>query len=245
MKGAKERSRLPAGMELHKRMPRPNQGYDVILDGATVGTSEHQDNWHGSKFWLFTDIDGTQKFVGEGRYYKDGAAWLKSAYQDGAAADAAPVGHGSGFETNQKRKKAVEDHAVGRIMECFPQPPYQVSNLGDRHLGFDIEVTCPDGQVWHIEAKGTRGACGTVELTEGERAHLGYCPAQGHALCVVSEIAADPVGDGFQCSGGKLEWVWPWKITEKIGEPGLVPITYRYTVPLGRYIGPVPPPPPT
>lgn len=97
MKGAEERSRLPAGMELHKRTPRPNQSYDAILDGASVGESEHQDNWRGSKFWLFTDIDGTQKFVGEGRYYKDGAVWLKSAYQDWGEADAAPVGHGFRF----------------------------------------------------------------------------------------------------------------------------------------------------
>jgi hypothetical protein len=239
-----ERAKLPAGMDLRKTSPRPNQAYDVLLDDAMVGTCEHQEGWSARKYWLFTDIEGTQIWVAEKHNYNDGAAWLKSAYQDSSPVAPAPVGHGGGpgFETDQRRKKKVEEYAVAQIMACFPAPLYQARHVGDSKPGYDIEVTTPAGEVWHIEAKGTRGECGTVHITERERVHPSICQAPVHALCVVSGIKATPVAGTYECSGGTPEWLWPWTITQKPGDPGLRPVEYLYTVPEDRYTGQVPPP---
>lgn len=245
MNETKERSRLPEGMTLDQRTPTPNQSYDLRLNGAIVGTSEHQENWRSAKFWLFTTMEGSHRWVRQGHHHHDGAAWLKSAYQDEAEPDTAYAGSGAGYETNQKRKEAIEAYAVERITECFTPPGYQVENVGNLYLGYDLRViSYPDSQEWHIEAKGTQGACGTVEITEGEWRHnQNSCSAREDVLCVVSGITANPIGEDFECSGGTLEWVWPWEITERVSwEPGLVPVKYKYTVPALRYVGPIPPP---
>lgn len=243
VEGTKERSKLPDGMNLIKRTAAPNQYYDVMLEGALVGYSEHQETWRGQRYWLFTDIEGTQKFVRNGRHHKDGAAWLKGEYENEAGPDTPPDGGGAGYDPDSKRRKEVETHAVKKIMGVFPKQ-YKVCHVGDLwpRPGYDIKVICPDGSEWHIEAKGTRDVCVRVRITEGERVHPDACPVQGavHALCVVSGIHAEPKGESFECSGGTLEWVWPWKVTEKPGDPGLTPEAYQYEVPPDRQL--VPPP---
>jgi hypothetical protein len=120
--GVKERGHLPDGMKLIKRIPAPNQYYDVMLEGAMVGTSEHQDTWPRREYWLFTDIEGTQRRFAE-RHHHEGAAWLKGEYQDEAGPQAAPLATGGGFDPHSKRGKAVEAYAVEKIMVQFPQPP--------------------------------------------------------------------------------------------------------------------------
>jgi Domain of unknown function (DUF3883) len=240
-----DRARLPAGMQLRQTSPVPNQAYDVLFDDAMIGTCEHQEGWPASRYWLFTDLDGTQIWVAVGHNYADGAAWLKSAYEDGPGPAAAPAPgqhHGAGHETDHDRKQAVEAHAVDQVMACFPLP-YDARDVGASKPGYDVAVTAGDGQRYHIEVKGTRLVCGTVQITEGERAQLVSCTDAVHALCVVSQISALPLpGGGWHCSGGVLEWLWPWAIAQQPGDPGLKPVEYRYTVPEGRYTGPVPPP---
>jgi hypothetical protein len=238
VEGIKDRSHLPEGMKIIKRTPTPNQYYDVLLEGALVGNSEHQQTWRGRHYWLFTDIEGTQRTFAVGHHH-EGAAWLKGEYQDEAGPDAALVGGGAGYDPNSKRRKEVETYAVKRIMAVFPEP-YEVTPVGDQRPGYDIKVICPDGSEWHIEAKGTRGVCHRIMITEGERVHPDDCPALVHALCVVSGIRAEPEGEGFRCSGGTLDWVWPWSVTEEPGDPRLMPDSYRYEVPPDRQ--PFPPP---
>lgn len=242
-KEGKERNHLPDDMNIIKLNPKPNQYYDVMLEGALVGTSEHRDTWSRREYWLFTDIEGTQKRFAEGHHY-EGAAWLKGEYQDEAGPPAVPLATGGGFDPDSKRRKAIEDRAVERIMAEFPQPSYEVCHVGNQwpRPGYDIRVICPDGSEWHIEAKGTRSkdAFLRVQITEGERVHPEDCPAPVHALCVVTGIRAEPDGEGFRCSGGTPEWVWPWKVTEKPGDLNLLPDAYRYVVPSGRHHRPPP-----
>jgi hypothetical protein len=241
VKEGKERNRLPDDMKIIKLTSKPNQYYDVMLEGALVGTSEHQDTWSRRGYWLFTDIEGTQKRFAEGHHY-EGAAWLKGEYQDEAGPSAAPLAGSGGFDPDSKRRKAVEAHAVKKIMAEFPQPPYEVCHVGDQRPGYDIKVICPDGSEWHIEAKGTRSRDTflRVRITEGERVHPEDCPAPVHALCVVTGIHVEPDGEGFLCSGGTSEWVWPWRVTERPGDFNLLPDSYRYVVPSGRQTLPPP-----
>ena len=245
MTDSKERSRLPEGMALEPLTPTPNQSYNVLLNGAVVGTSEHQAAWRGAKIWLFTNVEGVQRWVGEGHHYEAGAAWLKGTYQPTTSDHQAHSPTGAGFDPNDKRRRAVESHAVKLVMASFAATDYVVEDVGSKHVGYDIKVvSATDGWEWHVEAKGSRGVCAIVELTEGERRHnQSSCSAEADVLGVVSGIEAHPVGAGFECSGGLVEWVWPWSISQSVTwESGLTPDRYRYTVPEGRYVGPVPPP---
>jgi hypothetical protein len=245
MTDAKERSRLPEGMSLEQLTPTPNQSYNVLLNGTFVGTSEHQAAWHGAHFWLFTNIEGVQRWVGEGHHHQAGAAWLKEADQPDKGVPPAHSGTDAGYDPNDKRRRAVENHAVKKLMDSFAAADYIVEDVGNRHVGYDIRVvSIADSREWHVEAKGTRGACGTVQITEGERRHnQTSCDAEADVLGVVSGIEAHLVGTDFECSEGIVEWVWPWSISQMVTwETGLQPDRYRYTVPEGRYSGPVPPP---
>ena len=173
MKDVKERSHLPDGMRLVQLTPTPNQSYNVLPGNTLVGTSEHQESWRGRKFWLFTNLEGTQKWVSVGRHHQDGVSWLNGIYQGEAEAGSSPAGPSAGYQANPERRKAVEDHAVKEIMARFTEviAGCQPKNVGDDKPGYDIEVTCPDDMTWHIEAKGTEADCGTIDITEGERRH--------------------------------------------------------------------------
>jgi Family of unknown function (DUF6416) len=229
------RSHLPDGVRLIQLTPAPNQSYNVLLGDMLVGTSEHQESWRGRKFWLFTDLEGAQKWVSVSRHHEDGVSWLISMSKGEAGPDSSPAALGAGYQADPKRREAVEDYAVKVIIARFAEliPGCQSKNVGDDKPGYDIEVTCPGEVIWHIEAKGTEGDCGTINITEGERRHNqdSACPHK-HALCVISQIAVKPVGDGFECSGGVENWISPWKIAETVSyEPTLRPISYSYTVP--------------
>lgn len=127
-------------------------------------------------------------------------------------------------ETRRKIELCAEDHAVN----YFTNHGWRVERVGSEKRGFDLECMKEDGQVLHVEVKGTQTRGEKVVLTGNEVKHnrnAAKCGAQ-HALYVVSEIRVSRNGE-IQCSGGEVNRILPWIIADE----DLIETEYSYTVP--------------
>lgn len=132
-------------------------------------------------------------------------------------------GRGQGFATDQHVKVAVETHAMNAALKHYKM-------LGDvvdmsRTESYDYRVHI-NGQVWHIEVKGTTGDPADVLLTPNEVKHAADYPRV--ALFLLSNVTVTRNGEGqVEASGGDPLVLHPWRL-----DPGrLVPIGYRYRLP--------------
>jgi Domain of unknown function (DUF3883) len=129
-------------------------------------------------------------------------------------------GKGQGFATDQRAKVAVEAYAMNAALLHYRN----FGNVTDtsRHESFDYEVEI-DGDLWHVEVKGTTGDPHEVLLTPREVEHADECPRV--ALFVLSNITVTRGAHGeIAVSGGEPVVFHPWSLDPV----RLAPIGYRY-----------------
>jgi hypothetical protein len=114
-----------------------------------------------------------------------------------------------------------------RAVDHFTELEWDVKRVGSEKRGYDSECTTKEGQALHVEVKGTQTQGERVVLTGNEVKHIqkAKCGAD-HALYVVSEIRVSRES-GIQCSGGKVNCIPNWSISDE----DLIPTEYSYTVP--------------
>ncbi len=110
-------------------------------------------------------------------------------------------GKGTGYTTDPKIRRAVEDAAIKRVTEHFEAKGFAVDNRSDENLGYDLEATL-GSKVLCIEVKGRGHADATfADFTLNEyraikRAEAGTFDGGSYRICVVT--------DALRKSGGKL-----------------------------------------
>ena len=143
----------------------------------------------------------------------------------GLAAQAADA-MGSSRERDPEIRQKIERWAEDMAFDHFDGLGWEVKRVGSEKRGYDLECRNKDGQLLHVEVKGTRTRGQKVALTGGEVKHnrnAVECRAD-HVLYVVSDINLSPEG---QCSGGKPNCIPNWSIADE----DLIVTQYDYMVP--------------
>jgi hypothetical protein len=125
-------------------------------------------------------------------------------------------------------RKKIELHAEDRAEDHFSDLGWEVARVGHLKLGYDLACTKENGEILHVEVKGTQTRGQKVILTENEVRHIreaSQCGAE-HALYVVSNIKVSTQA-GIKCEGGDVTRKLPWSIDEE----DLTPTEYSYQIP--------------
>ena len=133
---------------------------------------------------------------------------------------------GSNRERDPEIRKKIELWAEDMAFDYFTGLGWDVKRVGSEKRGYDLECSNKDGNMLHVEVKGTRTRGQKVPLTGNEVKHVrgaAECGAD-HALYVVSDIEVSPEG---QCSGGEPNFIQTWSIADE----DLIITQYDYTVP--------------
>jgi hypothetical protein len=132
-------------------------------------------------------------------------------------------GQGQGFQVDQAVKVAVEDRAMRAASEFYGKD----WDVEDVHGNQSYDLICRhDGEVKHVEVKGTTTSGTEVILTLNEVKHARVYP--NTALFVLSNITIERLENGTVTATGGDEHVYdPWLI----GNGTLVPLGFRYIVP--------------
>ena len=152
---------------------------------------------------------------------------IAEAERDVAAAAGRPrppcQGRGQGFAVDERAKVAIEAYAMNAALAYY-------ENLGDvvdtsRKQSYDYAVNI-DGQLWHIEVKGTTGDPAEVLLTPNEVTHASNYPHT--ALYLLSNIVvAKEAGGVLRTTGGTVTVLHPWTLDRD----RLTPLGYKYRIP--------------
>lgn len=145
-----------------------------------------------------------------------------------AAGKAARPGRGQGFQLDQVVKVAVEERAMKAASEFYGED----WDVEDVHGNQSYDLVCRrDGEVKHVEVKGTTTGGTEVILTPNEVRHAREYP--GTALFILSNIVVERSEDGTVIAVGGDRHVYdPWSIDDGM----LLPLGFRYQCPM---IGPV------
>jgi hypothetical protein len=147
-----------------------------------------------------------------------------------------PVGASSGRtttagrQTDEKKKKAVEDWAMKRATELLEERRFSVENVCNQPgLGYDLRAMSASGDVViGVEVKGSIMERLAVDLQLSE---VEFARVAGEAirslLIVVDSIECTAEGDSYRASGGRLREYPDWTPEDL----ALVPIAYRFTLP--------------
>jgi hypothetical protein len=142
---------------------------------------------------------------------------------------------GQGFKPDQAERKAIEELAMEAARKHYAANDW-LENDADteacKRNPFDL-ILRRNGEIKHVEVKGTTGAGITVILTEGEVKHVrDGCevaePCRTVALFILTGIKIGKGADGKpKATGGREQVHDPWHLTG-----GLQAKTYSYLVPV-------------
>lgn len=144
-----------------------------------------------------------------------------------AAGKAVRRGTGQGFQRDQEVKAKVEAHAMNMATEFYSGKGWAVQDV---HRAESYDLLClRNGEVRHVEVKGTTEDGAMVLLTPNEVRHARENPCT--ALFVVSNVEVEPTEDGtINIKGGVYHLNDPWHIDDGV----LIPLGFRYQVPSQR-----------
>jgi hypothetical protein len=147
----------------------------------------------------------------------------EEAIQD-AAGKAAHRGTGQGFQRNQEIKTKVEAHAMKTAIAFYARRGWTVRDV---HSSESYDLLClRNGEVKHVEVKGTTEDGAMVLLTPNEVRHARENPST--ALFVLSNVKVEPAEDGtINATGGMRHLNDPWHIDDGT----LTPLGFKYQVP--------------
>jgi len=168
-----------------------------------------------------------------GRTKAESSGWVpaspieqtEEAVKDAAGKVARP-GRGQGFQLEQEVKVAVEALAMNAATEFFSK----AWDVEDVHGTESYDLTCGrNGEVKHVEVKGTTTDGAEVILTPNEVQHVQENPCA--ALFVLANIAVRRAEDGtVVATGGTQHSYDPWHLNDGM----LTPLGFRYQVPVSR-----------
>jgi hypothetical protein len=132
-------------------------------------------------------------------------------------------GRGQGFQLDQAVKVAIEDCAMKAASKFYSKD----WDVEDVHGNQSYDLICRrDGEVKHVEVKGTTTGGTEVIVTLNEVRHARTYPFT--ALFILSNIVVERTEDGTVNTTGGHEHVYdPWPIDEGT----LIPLGFRYLVP--------------
>lgn len=127
---------------------------------------------------------------------------------------------GQGFKIDPKLRKEIEIYSVNKASSYFKRKGFTVKNVGN-FKSFDLECI-KDGNILHVEVKGTQTNGDSVILTSNEVKN-----AKNHitALYILHSIRVKKSGKKFVLSGGIEKIFNPWEISNR-GK--LTPLSYSY-----------------
>jgi len=133
-----------------------------------------------------------------------------------------PAKRRGGFRPNAAERKAIEERAMVVARNHFERDGW-ISKDSHATRPFDFEMT-RDGVTLYLEVKGTCSDGSEIILTRGE---VDWMRSQypNTSLAVVSQIALDIGGQTPMASGGLINVVIPWAITDE----RLVALSYSYS----------------
>jgi hypothetical protein len=128
---------------------------------------------------------------------------------------------GQGFGLTKEERKAIEKHAMDRVIQVLEKQGYQVDDVSSNS---PYDLCCrQDGKVkLCVEVNGTKGLAKRVFLTSGEVRFAQANPAQA-MLMIVHSITVNQAQKPT-ASGGIVKTLFPWKIRQD----ALAPIAYEY-----------------
>jgi Domain of unknown function (DUF3883) len=132
-------------------------------------------------------------------------------------------GYGQGFQVDQAVKLAVENRAMRAASEFYGRD----WDVEDVHGNQSYDLICRhDGEVKHVEVKGTTTSGAEVILTLNEVKHARAYPCT--ALFILSNITIERSENGtVTATGGDKHVYDPWLMDDGT----LVPLGFRYLVP--------------
>lgn len=122
-----------------------------------------------------------------------------------------------GYGLSSTERKAVELRAMDVVAEYLSKQGFELKNTSSTH-SYDYLAT-KNGTSIKVEVKGTTsGMVDSVMMTSNE-VELHTNEAGTTALAIVSDIEFIERGEKAKCSGGKLEYFYPWDISTWKLEP--------------------------
>lgn len=128
---------------------------------------------------------------------------------------------GQGYVSCGPVRVAVAMHAMDAAMQYFQRQGYHVEDVS-KPESYDLRCT-RDGEVLHVEVKGTQTEGEQVFLTANE---VDFARRHGESMALFI-LRSVEVSDGPKADGGELRIYFPWNIDD--GE--LRPIQFRYQTP--------------
>ncbi|MGA2014514.1 MAG: DUF3883 domain-containing protein [Solirubrobacteraceae bacterium] len=137
------------------------------------------------------------------------AVW--AAERDEGVDDPVRVSRGLAPKLTPPERKAIEQRAMAVVTSEYERRGYILEDVSG-HAPWDLTAVHPDGDVAHIEVKGTTGEGRAITVTAGERRH-----AEEFAhpvLAIVTGIALDK-GRPPKAGAGELRvHLSPWAISD-------------------------------
>ena len=165
----RERSTLfaPVTMQIRQEpIPRPTLQADPGLANMEIFRQPQM----GNPLWVSTaELEAMQKYL------------------ELPALTLSVTAHGAGFGDPQRRRQ-VELAAVDAVTRHYDR--WNVEDVSDRNLGWDLTCTTPIGEEHHVEVKGVSGAAPTILLTRNEARAAQEDTAW--RLAVVTRALTDP-----------------------------------------------------
>lgn len=132
---------------------------------------------------------------------------------------------GAGYQSDQAKRDACENYAMGRAEKRYKEKGFTVENKSPTE---SYDLLCTKGkQVVHVEVKGTTTDGSEVELTKGE-VESARVKGRRTDLFVVSNIKLKEINGEFTPSGGKERVFENWQPAQE----DLIAIRFRYKVPV-------------
>jgi hypothetical protein len=136
-------------------------------------------------------------------------------------------GTGQGFQRDQEVKAKVEERAMEMATEFYAGKGWIVRDVSSAE-SYDL-LCLRNGEVKHVEVKGTTEDGAMVLLTRNEVRHARGNPST--ALFVLSNVRVESAEDGtIHATGGMRHLNDPWHIDDGT----LTPLGFRYQVPAQR-----------
>ena len=178
-----------------------------------------QRNLSDEKFkWIANAIDYVKNYEGPNLLsdpFYDAENEIENIY------DTFQVNHtGQGFNIDPKLRKEIEKYSVDKASSYFESKGFTVKNVG-KFKSFDLECT-KDGNILHVEVKGTQTTGANVILTRNE---VKNAKTHTTALYIVHSIEVNKSRRRYVLSNGIERVFNPWEISN---QGKLRPLSYSY-----------------
>ena len=125
--------------------------------------------------------------------------------------------HRQGYGLDGAERKAVELRAMQVTKEHLEKEGFKVEDTSDTE-SFDYLATKDQLRI-KVEVKGTTSVMADCVMMTANEVSLHSKESGATALAIVTDVIFDRRGDNPRCSGGDLEYIYPWDIDQWTLEP--------------------------